>query len=325
MTIAPTLRLVAGALIGALGLLTIATAPAAAQSDYPKRAIDMIVPFGPGGSTDNAMRLLGDYITSKWKVPVNVINKPGAKGIPQTEEVYQAAPDGYTLLADNPTTNTMLAAATSEALPYDVFARTFLGVMSGTPFTILVPADSPYHTLDELLAAAKADPTKISYTSQGGAGMADYFIRQVFAKAGVDFTKTSPVMVTGSSETVTLTAGGHVQVGLTSASGALSAVQGGLVRALLVSSDQPNPEMPDVPTSKQLGMPMISSWNGVSGPANMPPEVVAKWEALLKDATSDPEFVKKLDGIGAFPIYMDSKAMEAFVRNEIEEASKVFK
>lgn len=313
-----------GALAGAAILLGFAIGPSHAADNYPSRAIDMIVPFEPGGSTDNFARTLGAYVTKKWNVPVNIINKPGGKGIPQTQELYRAAPDGYTLLADNPSTSTMLAGARGGDLPFDMYKRTFLGMVSGTAFTVIVAPDSPYKTIQELLAAAKAHPEKLSYTSQGSAGMPDYFIRLVFNKEGIDINKAPPIMVTGSGTTVTMTAGGHVVMGLTSASGALSAVQGGLVRALLISSKEPDPGFPGVPTSGELGYPTAISWNGVIGPANLPQNVKDKWAELIKQATSDPEFIASLRKVGAAPFYLDSKATEEFVRNEIGQVTKLF-
>jgi tripartite-type tricarboxylate transporter receptor subunit TctC len=314
---------VAAALVGALALAGFMP-EARAQDDYPSRAIDIIVPFEPGGSTDNFARTLGAYAAKKWNATVNIINKPGGKGIPQTQEVYNAPPDGYTLIADNPSTNSMLAAAMGSDLPFDVFQRTFLGMVSGTAFTVIVAPDSPYKTLDQLLEDAKANPEKISYTSQGSAGMPDYFIRLLFNKVGADVNKAVPVMVTGSGTTVTMTAGGHVVMGLTSASGALSAVQGGLVRALVISSPQANPNFPGVPSSGELGYPTAVSWNGIAGPGGIPQPIIDKWDALIQEATKDPEFIAQLDKIGAFPNYMSSKEMEDHVRNEIEQVTKLF-
>jgi tripartite-type tricarboxylate transporter receptor subunit TctC len=313
-----------GALAGAGALVAAVAGPVHAADNYPSRAIDFIVPFEPGGSTDNFARTLGAYVTKKWNVPVNIINKPGGKGIPQTQELYRAAPDGYTILADNPSTSTMLAAARGGELPFDMYKRSFLGMVSGTAFTVIVAPDSPYKTMAELMAAAKANPEKMSYTSQGSAGMPDYFIRMVFNKDGIDINKAPPVMVTGSGTTVTMTAGGHVAIGLTSASGGLSAVQSGLVRALIISTKDPDPSFPGVPTSGELGYPTAVSWNGVVGPPAMPQNIKDKWAGLIKEATSDPEFIASLRKVGAAPYYMDSKQTEEFVRNETAQVTKLF-
>lgn len=313
-----------GALAGLFALLGGWGEQARAQDNYPSRAIDIIVPFDPGGSTDNFARTTAAYVSEKWGVPINVINKPGARGIPQTLELYSAAPDGYTLFAENPTTNTMLAGAMGDDLPFDIFDRTFLAMVSGTPFTVLVAPDSPYKTLEQLLKDAKEHPEKISYTSQGSTGTPDYFIRVLFDKIGADISKAPAVMVTGAAPTIPMTAGGHVVMGLSSASGALAAVKGGLVRALVISSKERHPDFPGVPTTVELGYPVVISWNGLSGPPNMPQEIVEKWEGVLQEATNDPKFIANLAKIGAIPYFQDSKDMEEYVRNEIDQVAKMF-
>ena len=320
-------RMVNGTLSGALCVLIAAlgwVAPAGAQDKYPTRAIDIIVPFAPGGSTDLSARTTAAYVSKKWNVPINIINKPGARGIPQTQELYRAAPDGYTLFEENPTTNTFLGAAMGKELPFNIFDRTFLGMNTGTAFTVIVPPDSPYKTLTQLLDDAKKNPEKISYTSQGSTGTPDYFIRVLFKKAGVDVAKAPAIMVTGAAPTITMTAGGNVVMGLSSASGALSAVKGGLVRALVISSKERDPDFPGVPSSVELGYPVVISWNGLSGPPKLPQNVVDAWAKVLKESVNDPEFVASLKKIGAIPFYYDAQGMKEYVRNEIDEASKLF-
>ena len=311
------------------GLLLIAGlggwgAPAYAQEKYPTRAIDIIVPFGAGGSTDLSARTTAGYVSKKWGVPVNIINKPGARGIPQTLELYRAAPDGYTLIEENPTTNTFLAAAMGKELPFNVFDRTFLGMNTGTAFTVIVAPNSAYTTLTQLLEDAKKNPEKMSYTSQGSTGTPDYFLRVLFKKVGADISKAPAIMVTGAAPTIPMTAGGHVVIGLSSASGALSAVKGGLVRALVISSKERDPDFPGVPTTVELGYPVVVSWNGLSGPPKLPKHIVDMWAQVLKESASDPEFAASLKKVGAVPFYLDAQGMKEYVKNEIDEAAKLF-
>lgn len=317
-------RLLAGGLLLAVTTIAGWTVPVYAQDKYPSRGIDIIVPFAAGGSTDLSARTTAAYVSKKWGVPVNIINKPGARGIPQTLELYHAAPDGYTLLAENPTTNTFLAAAMGKDLPFNVFDRTFLGMNTGTPFTVIVAPNSPYKTLVQLLDDAKTHPEKISYTSQGSTGTPDYFIRVLFKKVGADISKAPAVMVTGAAPTIPMTAGGNVVMGLSSASGALTGVKSGIVRALVISSKEPDPDFPGVPTTVSLGYPSVVSWNGLSGPPKMPKAIVEKWGKILKESASDPEFIASLRKVGAVPYYYDAKGMEAYVRNEIAQASTLF-
>jgi tripartite-type tricarboxylate transporter receptor subunit TctC len=311
------------ALAGGAAILPVMSRGVLAQGS-PVRNVDIIVPFEPGGSSDAFARLLGAYITRRWNVPTTVLNKPGAKGIPQTLELYAARPDGQTVIIDNPSTNTVLAAVNGASLPFDVMDRTYLGNVLGTYFMVLVPANSPYKTIQQLLDDARSHPEKFSYTSQGSAGMPDYFIRSLCNAAGVDIAKASPVMVTGSGSVMTMTAGGHVAVGLASESAAASSIKGGLVRALVISSKERSKNFPDVPTTVELGYPSVVSWNGISGPPKMPGEIVQAWQALLKDATEDKEFLAGLDKMSASPLYMDSRQMRAHVSQEIDMLKTLF-
>jgi tripartite-type tricarboxylate transporter receptor subunit TctC len=294
-----------------------------AQDKYPSRAIDIIVPFAPGGFTDLSARTTGAYLSKKWGVPVSVIDKPGARGIPQTQELYRAAPDGYTLLADNPSTNSILAAAMGKELPFNALERTFIGINTGTPYTLIVAPDSPYKSLAQLLADAKKNPEKISYTSQGATGSADLFIRVLLKDTGVDVAKLQPVMVSSGSAIVPMAAGGHVTMGLPSASSAHAAVQGNLVRALVISSRDRDPDYPGVPTTVELGYPVVMSWNGLSGPPNMPMHIVTAISRALKESVEDPAFLANLKKFGAIPFYHDSQGMKEYVRSEIEETAKL--
>jgi len=297
---------------------------AVAQDKYPSKPIDIIVPFAPGGSTDLSARTTAAYVAKKWGATFNIINKPGARGIPQTQELYRAQPDGYTLIAENPTTSSMLAAAMQKDLPFDVFDRTFLGMNTGTPFTVIVATNSPYKTLQELMEDVKKAPEKISYPSQGSTGTPDYFIRTIFNKAGVDIARAPAVMVTSGAQSVPLTDSGHVVMGLAAASTALTAVKGGLVRTLVISSAERDPDFPAVPTTAELGYPVVISWNGLSGPPKMPKPVADAWAKLLKESVEDADFVANVKKIGAVPFYKDPETTRAYVKNEIEQAAKLF-
>jgi tripartite-type tricarboxylate transporter receptor subunit TctC len=297
--------------------------PLQAQDKYPTKPIDIIVPFAPGGATDVSMRILGAYMTKKWGVAVNVINKPGARGIPQTLELYRAAPDGYTLLGDNPTTNSMLAASMGKDLPFDPFERTFLGMNTGSAFTVIVAVATPYQTLQQLMEDVKKTPEKISYPSQGSTGMPDYFIRTLFDKAGVDIARAPGVMVTSGSQSVTLTAGGNVIMGLATASTAIGAWKSGLVRILTISSKERDPEFPNVPSTVELGYPEVISWNGLSAPPKTPKHIVDAYDKLFQESVKDPEYVQTVIKSGAVPFYYGPEATKEYVRKEIESAKRL--
>ena len=293
------------------------------QQKYPIKPIDIIVPFAPGGSTDLSARITANYVSKKWGVPVNLINQPGGRGIPATQDVYRADKDGYTLLADNCTTCSMLAAGVKD-LPFRIMDRTFLGIMSSTSLTITVPSTSPFKTIKDLIAEAKKRPEKMSYSSLGGASVNDFGLRMLFKDTGVDISKMTVVMAQGGVALVTLAAGGSVSVSAGTTTASVPSIKSGFVRPLLVTSKERDPELPNVPSSGELGYTVVMSWNGVSGPANLPPHVVAFWEKALKDAVNDPGVLAQIKKIGAVPYYHSSEATREYVRKEVEQANKLF-
>jgi len=293
------------------------------QQKYPMKPIDIIVPFAPGGSTDLSARTTASYVSKKYGIPVNLINMPGGRGIPATQDVLRADKDGYTLLADNCTTCSMLAAGVKD-LPFKIMDRTFLGIMSSTSLTITVPVNSPFKTIQDLIAEAKKRPEKMSYSSLGGASVNDFGLRMLFKDTGVDISKMTVVMAQSGVALVTLAAGNNVSVSAGTTTASIPSVKSGFVRALLVTSRERDPDLPNVPSSGELGFTVVMSWNGISGPANLPPHIVAFWEKALKDAVNDPDVLAQIKKIGAVPYYHTSGAMREYVRKEVEQATKLF-
>jgi tripartite-type tricarboxylate transporter receptor subunit TctC len=166
---------------------------AQSQEKYPTKPIEIINPFSPGGSTDLWSRIAAGYLNKKWGVPVNVVNKPGGNTLPACMQVYKAPPDGYTLLSDSTGSSTMLGIVVMD-LPIKVMDRTFLAITGITPSLLIVPANSPYKTLADVIADAKKDPQNFTWSSLGGASSRDLSVRQFFRAIGVDFKKTKPVM-----------------------------------------------------------------------------------------------------------------------------------
>lgn len=293
-----------------------------AQDKYPARGIDIICPFAAGGSTDLISRVTAAYLNKKWGVPVNVVNKPGGNTVPACLEVFNAKPDGYTLLADGNPSSSMVGIV-MKTLPFDVMNRTFLGIVGQTAHVPIVSLSSPFKSLKELEAEAKKSPESFTWTSLGGASLQDYVIRQFLKAVNVDVAKTKPVMSQGGSQAVTLTAGGHVKMGSATASSALPAIQGNLVRPLAITSSTRWPDLPDVATTRELGYPTITGvqWNGISGPANLPAVVIEKWSKTLEEMLKDPEVVANLRKIGASPFYHDTRQAREFVLKEKEQVA----
>jgi tripartite-type tricarboxylate transporter receptor subunit TctC len=182
------------------------------QEKYPTRAINIIVPFAPGGSTYTSARVTASFVSKKWGVPVNVVNKPGGNTIPGTLEVYASPPDGYTLLGDALPMCSLLDVAVKD-LPFKVMDRTFVSMTTFSAQDIIVPATSPYKTLKDLMEDARKDPENFSWSSLGGVSGNDFGARMFFKAAGVDVARTKPVMSKGGAQGAALVAGGTCQNG----------------------------------------------------------------------------------------------------------------
>lgn len=295
------------------------------QEKYPTRAIDIIVPFGPGGSTDLVTRVLAAYVKELWGVPVNVVNKPGGNTVPACLEVYGSKPDGYTLLGDCSPSSTMLPAVVKN-LPFKIMDRTFIASASIFHLIYMVPANSPFKSLKDLEAEAKKDPENFTWASLGGAAQQDYGTRQFFKAIGVDVSKTKPVMSQSGSQAMTLTAGGHVKMGSSATGSALPGIRGGMVRPLAITAKERFPDLPDVPTTAELGYPTLTSsqWNGVSGPPNLPSYIIEAWNKAIQKAAKDPKFISQLRNVGSTPLYLNSNETKEYVRKEIEEVEKTY-
>lgn len=295
-----------------------------AQPAYPTRSIDIICGFGPGGSIDLTSRITAAYLRKKWGYPLNVVNKPGGNTVPACLDVYNAAPDGYTLLADPPGSSSTLE-ATVRNLPFKVMDRTFLANIA-TNYNILVVAiNSPIKTMKDLLDELKRDPENFTWSSQGGASSVDYVMRKLCKIAGVDIGKTKPITARSSPEIATLTAGSQIKLGLLIMSSGIPAVQGGLVRPIALTAPSRSPALPDVMTTEEAGFPLVvSSFSGISGPPKLPAYVVTKWETAIGEMTKDPEIIAQLAKIGSVPLYMNSKDFREHVERETKEVNELW-
>ena len=295
------------------------------QAKYPTRAIDIIVPFSAGGGADLVNRIMTSYVRKSLGVPVNVINKPGGNTVPACLELYHAVPDGYTLLGDNNPSSSMLPIVVKN-LPFKIMDRTFIAITSISPMIIFVPSASPIKSLKELEIEAKKSPENFTWTSMGGAGSHDFVARQFLKAIGVDVLKTKPVMCQGGSQAAALTAGGHVVMGMNSIPSSLSVIKGGMVRPLAITSKNRWPDLPDLPTTEELGYPGIDYlyWNGTSGPPKLPPHVVEVWDKVLQEMLKDPEVISQLKNVGAIPFYRNAREAREYVLKEAEEVEKLW-
>ncbi|MCC2673155.1 MAG: transporter substrate-binding protein [Ramlibacter sp.] len=305
-------------LLLATAVATGALMPAAMAlaQDYPNRAIKFIVPFAPGSGTDTSARYFGRKLTELTGQPVVVENKPGANGFIAVKQVLSAPADGYTVFVGS---NSTLAVnvALFKQLPYDPQADFApLSMMMRAPAVVVVPANSPYKTLRELIAAAKAQPRKLNH----GGGSAGYqLMNEAFKEqAGVDIVN---VPFKGASDALTAVASGTVDLAFADITASTELVKGGRVRALAVASDRRASALPDVPHMGEAGLPGYGAyvWVGAMVPAKTPRAEAAKLANLLAQIERMPETREFYEKLGAETMNGGAEEMRQFQAQEIAQ------
>jgi tripartite-type tricarboxylate transporter receptor subunit TctC len=297
---------------------------ARAQDAYPMRPIDIIYGFGAGSSGDLTCRLVAANLRSKWNVAINVLNKPGGNTVPASVDLYQAAPDGYTLMGDAPGSSSLVAASV-KTLPYKVMDRTFIAMIGASGMILVVPPSSPLRSLKDLANELQRTPEQFTWTSQGAA-TGDLLFRKFVRAIGVDVAKTKPITVRSAPEIATLTAGGQVKLGVLVIAAAIPAIQGGLVRPLAQVTNERSPALPDVPTAGDQGFPNMATptFIGLTGPPKLPQPIVDKWNVAIRDMLKEPEMIGQLSRIGSTPFYLDSRSFRQYVSDEAALVEKLY-
>jgi tripartite-type tricarboxylate transporter receptor subunit TctC len=312
-------------LFSLIALMVIGLAgPVYSQGKYPARPIDLIVPFAPGGGSDLNARILADFLEKKWNVPINVINKPGGSSVPANLEVYEANPDGYTLLADSQSSCPFLGLAIKD-LPFEVMDRTFISMLAATPSVFGTSSKNPWNNLNDLEAVIKKAPEEFTWGSLG-AGAGDYCIRQYLDAIDVPVSKTKPIVCRGGAEVTALVAGGHIKLGLSSTMSALPHVQAGTMKALALSGFTMEHLYPGVTSTAEQGYPTVDQvwWFGITGPPNLPSDIVSKWEEACQEIFKNPEYASRVKKLGAVPRYKNARESREHVRKEVEVAKKLW-
>jgi tripartite-type tricarboxylate transporter receptor subunit TctC len=285
MPIKPATRPVLFAL--AAWLLAVVS-PTAASAAYPDRVIRIVVPFAPGGGTDVVARTLAQQMASDLGANIVVENKPGAGTIIGTQAVATSEPDGYTLLmgtfanAVNPSLN--------AKLPYDPHKDFAPVALIARSFNIVVVnPKSPFHSIADLIAAAKAEPEKLSYGTYG-IGTSAHLAGELFKTlAGVKLTM---VPYKGAAPAITDLIGGQIQVMFTTVASAAALISAGQLRALAVTSAERSPAFPDLPTVAEAGVPgyAAESWYGLFAPAKTPADVIDRLNKAAATAVQSEAF-----------------------------------
>jgi tripartite-type tricarboxylate transporter receptor subunit TctC len=271
---------------------------ARAQSGVPSRPVTLVIGFSPGGSGDATLRLIAEAATRRFGVPVVVENRPGAGGTIAAERVARALPDGTTLTFLNNSVFTVTPYISRT--PYDPRRDfTYVARYMTAPLPAYVASGSPHRSWDGLVAWARTNPGRLTWTTAAVNGAAHLATAAAFSHLSVDALN---VPFGGMAQATTALLGG--QIDLCVATDYPSLLAAGQVRLLAEIGDEPARSMPDVPTFGRMGYPLsIPIMFGLAGPAGLPSEVVAAWEALLRDLTATPEweaFMTRYYGQSAF-------------------------
>jgi tripartite-type tricarboxylate transporter receptor subunit TctC len=312
-------RLRRAVLLGALASL--AWPAVQAQSG---KTLRLVVPFPPGGSTDILARAIGARLGPALGQTVVIDNKPGAGGSSGAAEVARAAPDGNTLLMGHIGTLAVNPALYPK-LPYDPL-KSFVPVawVARVPNVLVVSTASPVKTLADLIAQAKAQPGKLTYSSGGNGSAAHITFEYLRQRAGLDMLH---IPYKGTAPSINDLISGQVDTTFTGAPVVLPHLRSGRLRALAVSSAQRLPSLPDVPTVAESGLRGFDAdqWYGVVAPAGTPAAVVARLNAEINKALENPAVAEQLATEGAIPTPNTPKAFGELIAREIPRWAEVVK
>jgi len=297
----------------AVSAAAFAAGRAIAQDAYPSHSITVVSPFPPGGVSDTITRPLDAALETVFKQPVVLENKAGAAGAVGAQYVATAKPDGYTLL-------THIVSISGFAAVDKLFGRTPkftnadfipLARIVADPIVLIVNKDTPYKTLKDLVADAKANPDKLIYSSSGLYG-ASHIPTAIFAKTAGGL-QMRHLPTNGGGPAVTAVLGGNVAFFMSPTSIALPHIRAGKVRALAVSSAKRTKSLPDVPTFKEQGYDLeYYFWVGIFAPKGTPAPIITTLRDGLNKAAHSKQFLDTLENLGQELAYMDQPEFTKF-------------
>lgn len=300
------------------------TAVAGAQEKWPNKTITYVVPFAAGGSTDVLGRLIGSKLGPALGTTVIVDNKPGAGGNIGSDFVAKAAPDGHTLVGGTISSHAINVSLYSK-MPYDPIKSFKPVTLIGTlPNVLVVNANSPYRTVQDVINAAREKPDAVSFGSSGN-GTSQHLAGELFKS----MTKSQMLHVPykGSAPAMQGLMGEQVTMVFENIIAAVPLIQSGRVRALAVTSGKRASSLPDVPTLSEAGLPgyEIVSWQAIFAPAGTPQPIVQRLSTEIAKIIQDPEVRPRLIALGIEPSGAGSAELGAFQKSEVGKWAELIK
>ena len=299
-------------------------ATGALAQGYPNKPIKIIVPFAPGGNVDVTARLIAPALQEALRQPVVVENKPGAAGVIGADQVVRAPADGYTLLMGSNSTFSV-APSLNPKNPYNPL-KDFAPVISiaSTPFLLVVNPGAPMKTTAELVARAKTEPGKLTMAS-AGTGSSNHLVGELFQSlAGAKFTH---VPYKGSNPAISDVMGGQVDMHFDQVTSAGNHVAAGKLRALLVTSKDRAPMLPDVPTAAEAGFPSFGPINvtGLIAPAGTPREVIATLNSAMQKVLQRADVRERFAAVGGVTTGGTPEEFAAYIASDLARWTQVVK
>lgn len=297
------------AMLASLGL-------ASAQSNLPTKPVHIFVPYAAGGGVDILARTLGDVVSRQWGQTVVVENRPGAGGVVASQALVQTPPDGYTLIvvASGHATNPFLY----PKIPYDTFRDfTPISLLASSPNILLVRADSPFKSLSDVIAQAKAKPGSLSF-AHAGTGTSTHLAGELLkALAKLDI---EAIPYKGGAPAINDLLGGQIPLSINNGPESVGQIQAGTVRALAVTTAVRAPFLPDVPSMGET-VPGYDTevWWGLLGPVGMPRDLVEKISRDFVAALKTDAVKERLAKLGASPIGSTPQAFDAKIHADYDK------
>jgi tripartite-type tricarboxylate transporter receptor subunit TctC len=295
---------------------------ASAQSSFPSKAVRILVPYPAGGGVDVLTRTLGDVVSKQWGQSIVVENRPGAGGVIASQAVATSPPDGYTLImvASGHATNPYLY----SKIPYDTFKDfTAISLLASSPNILLVRADSPFKTVADVIAAAKAKPGSLSF-AHAGTGTSTHLAGELLKNlAKIDL---NAIPYKGGAPSINDLLGGQIPLSFNNGPESVGQLQAGTLRALAVTTADRAPFLPNVPSMSEA-VPGYDTgvWWGLLGPGGMPPEVLAKLSRDFVAALNTDAVKERLTKLGALPIGSSPQQFDAKIHADYEKWGPIIK
>ena len=307
----------------ALAVFLACGTPALAQQSFPAKPVRLLIPYAAGGAVDILGRTLGDELSKRWKQPVVIENRTGAGGTIASAVVAKSAPDGYTLVivASGHAINPYLY----QNLPYDTF-KDFrpISLLGSSPNMMLVAANSPFKTLADVLAAARAKPGSLSY-GMSGIGTSTHLAGELLKyMAKVDIVAVS---YKGGAPIINDLLGGHLPLSFNNIPESIGQIKAGTLRPLGVTTATRSAVLPHVPTIAEAGVPGYDTavWWGLLGPGGLSADLAAKVSKDCAEALHAPAVKQRLDNLGATVAGTSPADFAKLIRADYEKWGPVIK